>query len=1379
MARECKLNHKYIGALDALFVGGWPDSAIEQFENPAPKSKGSVPKKSKGGKKEDEGGGADADGGMSFENPVAEEVEEVEEEVEEEEDNDEQIGNDNDEKGGEEGGGAEADAEGGAETETEPEATDGDVTATESELVIGVPGELEDGENDDGAKSPNTMEMELRKFAAEFSPDHIMATTNSLVGLLLRQREHVGTISAFQSLIEKTYPSPAELEALHVIADMQGIDPEVVEAVSWLWCNGQGAPEEVSMQMVDWDTLGIERVPAPPVAQRFSLDVDSVAKKMENAKGEARKARREAEAKVAEEKNKAKDKAKEAKAKAKEAKAEAKRQAKEAKKKGKGAQASAEAAAAGAKEKASAEATAARSAAETNPTAKDGALPGMPGMPGVPEGMPAGLPARVPEVPAMPGIPATPAMPGMPTAPVMPGMPTTPGMLGMPAVPGIPGGPTAEDSEAATDEAGEENEEDEGEVEVAATTWDRGLELHPDGVKGKLMLTIRRASNLINVDSFGKSDPMVTVRVEGHQRNTNVEKNNLNPVWDMEVSYMITDRTKAIVECTVSDTDRNGGVGNPLGCVTFPLGILDPGQELTMSFDIEPDRGMKERAGELGELEISMLFMPSEVQPEAPAPIRSTRLETMFEAIQEMGVNIDALDLAREATNILIDRTIDELKYIQPPTAAATDFVGLQREAFAEGPEVDMMYSLEEDLATEGKMTAPMRQKHRTAISFILSKIFDFNPALLGIIESTIPKFAPLPEVTGSFAAAVLGTIGMPEKALAGIKNFLRDRLTEEMEKLLSCARGNDEWFNALAQICRGKGAAAACVDYANEVVAVADSFSTSAALYRLNAGVGPASFEEAAELESVVESDHDDIVTAAFQNLHRLIWPSREESFDKLRELVDGNEMAEAGLWGVEARAELALICNGDEVAYDCIKALIACEELRAYLVLKEKKLEVEGLDKLLDGDKNAINMMKKLTPSIREKLHLWWQNMNRWGKIKVIFAGFFGGLLVVMWLFKKSGLERTLVGKAFEQALTMILYVATMFLGVLAGVWFVLQGAPLRDKVKGPHSDGILMLHKLTLAADDKEAIPGALDALQQMLMGQEPNVTGKSFLRKRAAKYFAKAPEATEALNCLEYMFVLQQLGKDAAEMDEAQEHIPWPSWSEIYPPTSFKLREARGKVWEKFKHFFFFAKVNPIMKAWAKHSGEKMSLYNSIEVSLTMCKDNAEEFAALDNLRDGNRVNTDRLRPLQDMVDDLCRLDKNGSDPTSLQEAMRAGSRTGNVAKVFGELDADDSGNLDYGEAEEAIHRLADSVGFSMTPAEIEEAFLLMDEDGSGEVDIQEFTTWWTGTAVVNKQEKKMLKMQQMEAAGLLPESPKPKELKLVLKVLPGRLHSDPP
>ena len=64
-----------------------------------------------------------------------------------------------------------------------------------------------------------------------------------------------------------------------------------------------------------------------------------------------------------------------------------------------------------------------------------------------------------------------------------------------------------------------------------------------------------------------------------------------------------------------------------------------------------------------------------------------------------------------------------------------------------------------------------------------MGKFLGINNALLSLFESTINKFDPAPEVTGAFAAASLGILGMPQRALSGLKNFLVDRLNEEMEK--------------------------------------------------------------------------------------------------------------------------------------------------------------------------------------------------------------------------------------------------------------------------------------------------------------------------------------------------------------------------------------------------------------------------------------------------------------------------------------------------------------------------------------------------------------------------------------------------------------------
>ena len=60
-----------------------------------------------------------------------------------------------------------------------------------------------------------------------------------------------------------------------------------------------------------------------------------------------------------------------------------------------------------------------------------------------------------------------------------------------------------------------------------------------------------------------------------------------------------------------------------------------------------------------------------------------------------------------------------------------------------------------------------------------------------------------------------------------------------------------------------------------------------------------------------------------------------------------------------------------------------------------------------------------------------------------------------------------------------------------------------------------------------------------------------------------------------------------------------------------------------------------------------------------------------------------------------------------------------------------------------------------------------AFGKMDVDSSGEVEFEEFEKWWTSFAT-DKKLKKQKKIQEIEAAGLVDSSPKPKQLQALLK-----------
>eukprot|EP01050_Picozoa_sp_SAG11_P019997 SAG11_NODE_3282_length_2553_cov_1.743684_4_plen_99_part_00 len=68
------------------------------------------------------------------------------------------------------------------------------------------------------------------------------------------------------------------------------------------------------------------------------------------------------------------------------------------------------------------------------------------------------------------------------------------------------------------------------------------------------------------------------------------------------------------------------------------------------------------------------------------------------------------------------------------------------------------------------------------------------------------------------------------------------------------------------------------------------------------------------------------------------------------------------------------------------------------------------------------------------------------------------------------------------------------------------------------------------------------------------------GKLFLQKEAAKYAKQAPEAVEALQTLEYMFVLQQAGKSTADLEDYDIKRAWPTKDYFIPYYKPKAQEG---------------------------------------------------------------------------------------------------------------------------------------------------------------------------------------------------------------------------
>lgn len=219
-------------------------------------------------------------------------------------------------------------------------------------------------------------------------------------------------------------------------------------------------------------------------------------------------------------------------------------------------------------------------------------------------------------------------------------------------------------------------------------------------------------------------------------------------------------------------------------------------------------RGMHQKVGELGEIELQLLFVPSQDQIEEDLPLESPPLQALLEYAKSQAVPPDLLTMMREAAVILVGRTVEELKAsdgFEPkdvsPGWETRQVEKLCKEAASEDPAVDLSYDLDADLKRTGVKKRAMRPKYETALAFCMSKFFGLNPTSLTVIGNTLTKFSPPASTTGNFAAAVLGCLGLPEVALGGIQSYLIDRLNEEMIRLLNVGRGKKRWYGLVFSV--------------------------------------------------------------------------------------------------------------------------------------------------------------------------------------------------------------------------------------------------------------------------------------------------------------------------------------------------------------------------------------------------------------------------------------------------------------------------------------------------------------------------------------------------------------------------------------------------
>merc|ERR1711915_974475 len=88
---------------------------------------------------------------------------------------------------------------------------------------------------------------------------------------------------------------------------------------------------------------------------------------------------------------------------------------------------------------------------------------------------------------------------------------------------------------------------------------------------GILQLTIHKATDLMNQDMIGKSDPYVILRFKGQEFRSQTINNSLNPEWNFPVDLILSDAEEINVDIDIEVYDDEYGRDNLEGVLSIPL----------------------------------------------------------------------------------------------------------------------------------------------------------------------------------------------------------------------------------------------------------------------------------------------------------------------------------------------------------------------------------------------------------------------------------------------------------------------------------------------------------------------------------------------------------------------------------------------------------------------------------------------------------------------------------------------------------------------------------------------------------------------------------------------------------------------------------------
>ena len=163
---------------------------------------------------------------------------------------------------------------------------------------------------------------------------------------------------------------------------------------------------------------------------------------------------------------------------------------------------------------------------------------------------------------------------------------------------------------------------------------------------GVLQLNIHNGKNLANKDSFDKSDPYVVVEYGSKKYRSKTVKNNLNPIFEFVVSFIIDKNSSDEIYINVFDEDI--GKDDALG-----FAVLNVGDLIRQNADITVVELMNVKSGELY---ISSSFSPNETVSVQELTVVNTSEETSFRKIQETDELVTIRDIVKDQAYIEVEK---------------------------------------------------------------------------------------------------------------------------------------------------------------------------------------------------------------------------------------------------------------------------------------------------------------------------------------------------------------------------------------------------------------------------------------------------------------------------------------------------------------------------------------------------------------------------------------------------------------------------------------------------------------------------------------------------------------------------------------------------